>query len=65
MRHAQWTRSRITAKMPGVSEKYDMTPGILESANRAIKQVTIPAFYCSDPFPLFLVRDHVSCKYGE
>ncbi len=24
---------------------------------------TITAFYFSDPFPFFLVRDHFSCKY--
>ncbi len=26
--------------------------------------IIIQAFYFSDPFPMFLVRDHFSCKYA-
>ncbi len=48
----------ITAKKLGVSEKYGSCSGYRDS-----KSDTIIAFYFSDPFPLFLVQDHFSCKY--
>ena len=30
-----------------------------------LKPITILAFYFSDPFPLFLIRDHFSCKSNK
>ena len=55
-------------KEAGVLEKYGPSARIRypESAKKPPKttnQVTILAFYFSDPFPLFMVWDHFSCKY--
>ncbi len=38
-----------------------MAPGMFEAR---IATIIILAFYFSDPFPMFLVRDHFSCKYA-
>ncbi len=50
----------ITAKKPRVLEIW-----LLVSSGARGKEATIIilAFYFSDPFPLFLVQDHFSCKY--
>ncbi len=49
----------ITAKKPGVSGYGSWSVKTQSHAT----ETAILAFYCSDPFPLFLVRDHFSCKY--
>ncbi len=74
MRHALWTR--ITAKSAGVSEiimvpslaEIIMVPsmfwGLGKARNMKRSTIIILAFYFIDPFPMFLVKDHFSCKYA-
>ncbi len=35
-----------------------------EHKKEATTTIIILALYFSDPFPMFLVRDHFSCKYA-
>ncbi len=45
---------------------HEMVPsmfwGIGKARNIATTTIIILAFYFVDPFPMFLVRDHLSCK---
>ncbi len=70
--HALWTRIIAkAAKKPGVlrNNVWVLWSMALHGARNEDKQrsnnhkIIILAFYFSDPVPLFLVRDHFSCKY--
>ncbi len=66
MRHALWTR--ITAKSAGVwFPEIIMVPSMFWGLGKARNMkriiIIILAFYFIDPFPMFLVKDHFSCKY--
>ncbi len=67
MRHALWTR--LTAKSAGVwFPEIIMAPsmfwGLGKARNMKRSIIIILAFYFIDPFPIFLVKDHFSCKYA-
>ena len=58
--HETMRSTRITARS---QESYLREVWLLgEDPDSSKEAVTILAFYFSDPFPLFLVQDHFSCK---
>ncbi len=57
---------RHAANSVGVSEIWFLGPRkSKEHENEATTTIIILAFYFIDPFPMFLVRDHFSCKSLE